>query len=118
LLESLKVSYVRNNFEFYSPIIKELVTKYSNGLNGDKSGGFTRRTNFSTTVKILDHFTKLQIKNPTIYNSVLAEIGNNFNNMNQEDRISCLRSFTRVKIRQPDFLLKNFQKFLETPLNY
>jgi len=66
LIFSLQIVYVKKNYDFYYPFIKELINSYPL---------FNKRLVFGDVIRILVHFTKFNCKHPMIYNYILADIG-------------------------------------------
>jgi hypothetical protein len=85
IIFSLVPIYVRKNYDFYYPFIKEIINAYPT---------FNKRLMFSDIIRILIHFTKLNCKNPQIYNYILADIGLHFKSMHAEDRIKIMGAFS------------------------
>jgi hypothetical protein len=90
IILALNPKYVKNNYQQYHPIIKELINAYAN---------YHKKLQFHDLVRILQKFSSLNCKHPNIYNSILADIGNNFLSMSPDERIKCMQSFAQMKIK-------------------
>lgn len=108
-LFSLQPLYVRAQFDLYYPFLKELMNTYNL---------YNRRMPISDIIRILFHFAILNCRHPTIYNSILIDIGNYFNVIGADDRIKCMNAFSYIKIKQNDFYQKNLEKIAEFPSNF
>jgi len=89
--------------------MKELIANYPN---------YKSRIPFSDIVRLLERFTQINCRNPTIYDHFLADISTNFATMTYEDRVRSMLAFSRIKIKQTDFFHNNILKISDEPYAY
>jgi hypothetical protein len=109
IFSQLQKKYVRNNFGFYSPFFRELINNYNS---------YNKKMNASDLTLILRKASDFNIRNPSIYNYILADIGKMFNAVRNEDKIDIIESFARVGIKQPDLFDKVITRASEIPQQF
>jgi len=109
IIHSLYPNYVRNSYDFYVPIIRELITNYNN---------FNKRLNPSELVNILTKFSECNTRNPTIYNHILSDIGRLFNALKNDELSDVVVAFTKIRIKQTDLFDKILSKIVSYPTNF
>lgn len=82
---------IRNNFPYYFPFLREIGENYPN---------FNRRMKFEDICNVFDTFTLLGVKSPTLYNTILSDIGRSFHLFRSHDIFKIVRGFSRMKMKQ------------------
>lgn len=103
IILSLPADKVRNNFEFYNHILKELINNYTN---------YNKRLSPSDIIKILKKFSDCNSRSSTMYNYILADLGRVFNFLKPEDHAEIVTSFSRIGIKQSDLFDKIVAKIV------
>jgi len=109
VLNALVPRYVKSNYDFYVPIIRELITNYNN---------FNKRMNPGDIVRTLYKFSEFNTRNPTIYNHILTDVGRIFNVFKNDELADIVVAFTRIKIKQTDLFDKILSKIAAHPANF
>jgi hypothetical protein len=109
ILNAIKPSYVQHHYDFYAPIIRELIVNYNN---------FNRRMSPPEIVRTLKQFAEFNTRNPTIYNHILADIGRIFNGLKNDELADVVSSFARIKVKQTDLFDKILSKIANHPHSF
>ena len=51
----------------------------------------------------------MKVRNLSLYNNFLTDISQNYNNFMPEERIQILQCFSKIGLKQQDFLVKNLE---------
>jgi hypothetical protein len=109
ILNAIRPAYAQRNYDFYAPIIRELIVNYNN---------FNRRMSPPEIVRTLSQFSEFNTKNPTIYNHILADIGRIFNTLRNDELAEVVASFARIRVKQTDLFDKILSKIANHPHSF
>lgn len=97
LVDALPARAIQKNVRLYLPFIREMAEYYSN---------FSKRMKNQEILRCLEKFADIRFTKPALYNSLLTDLGRNFNNYRIEDFARIFSAFAKLGLKQTDLFDK------------